>query len=758
MPFFKDLQLKWKLALSFIFIVSFFTASGSLIFFQIRSADIVEHNAVTKIQIAHDIQINSANYFFTISTIPYIDNSIEVSEAQTYLAEHSYTMISALHDLHDIPNVSSYESRIIEENFTKALEYEGRILHVYDILHSSASLPEATLDLARTQQTLYLQEMGLLNEEVSNAVDSLVKNSSEMLDITQTRTQRIFNLSIIIFILGLIGSLLVGFSFSHFTILKPIRILSDAIKKITKGDLDTHISVDSEDEIGQFSVLLNNMTSELAEFQNEMDQKVENKTKELFESRKKFETLTQTSPDCIKMFDLNGKLTYMSPSGILEHSLKNAEDAIGWDYMSSIIKEYRPVLKQAMQSALNGKTTTFEVKHDKTGGTIRDWCLMSLVPIRSDDGNVTAVFGVSRDISKSKINKEKIERLASIVETSFEGVGMVNLDQKYTYVNKSWQDMTGWTAEEVVGIKTPSILKTEHQSSEFYKRMWLTLNQGQVFNSEFINKKKDGSEFTVEQGIMPLKSSDGIITGYVGFQRDITEEKRARSEIKQLDNLKSQFITALTHVTRTPLNEIRWSLESLLSGEFNHLTDQQKTFIRRALQSEATVLRLIQNMNLALDIERKTLVINTSPTSILSLVKSVAQTFDEGFILKGVKKEVKEPRVELPNLDIDVEKIRIAISVLIDNALKYTREGGLVKISFAKTKLGVKISVEDSGIGIPVSEQTHVFDRFFRASNASIEHTDGVGLGLFIAKSIVEVHGGNVSFKSTEGKGECIQY
>jgi PAS domain S-box-containing protein len=121
----------------------------------------------------------------------------------------------------------------------------------------------------------------------------------------------------------------------------------------------------------------------------------------LRESEAKYRTLVDTSPDCIKLFDLDGKLLFLSPGGLQEHGLKSIEEAKKWDFMGSIIEEDREKFKAAFLGALEGKISTQEIRHTAEGAN-REVCLVTIAPVKSENGEVISVFGVSRDISDIK--------------------------------------------------------------------------------------------------------------------------------------------------------------------------------------------------------------------------------------------------------------------------------------------------------------------------------------------------------------------
>lgn len=195
-----------------------------------------------------------------------------------------------------------------------------------------------------------------------------------------------------------------------------------------------------------------------------------------------------------------------------------------------------------------------------------------------------------------------------------------------------------------------------------------------------------------------------------------------------------------------------------LNGDFGEIADGQKTILRHALENEGLILRLIQNMNMIMDIEAGVQMIHKSPTAISSLVLSVGKSFTAQIKLKNIKFKSIQPKKKISALKIDAEKMRMVLDIIFDNAVRYTHEGGSITARVSSTKNGVKISITDTGIGIPEAEQDNIFDRFFRASNAHSMHTDGIGLGLYLAKYVVEAHGGKIGFKSAEGKGSTFSF
>ncbi|EKD33461.1 MAG: multi-sensor hybrid histidine kinase [uncultured bacterium] len=344
--------------------------------------------------------------------------------------------------------------------------------------------------------------------------------------------------------------------------------------------------------------------------------------------------------------------------------------------------------------------------------------------------------------------KESEQKYKSYVEQSTDGIFVMKDNGEILDTNKAGEDITGISAKELRGMNLRDIMSSQDKTKEQKLNFLLDLVKNSKNQTTLTIKKDGGNNTIVDLRAVHLSPDQNL-----GFVRDITERELAIKKLRDLDLMKSRFITTLTHVSRTPLNEIRWNVESLLGGEFGNLGSEQKTFLRRALESEGAVLRLIQNMNMVLNLERGALFLDKQPASIQSMAASVNNTFTEECNLRGIKCSQEGDGASMPLVNIDPEKIRMVMEIMLDNAIRYTGENGKITLSIRKSQGDVKFSVSDTGIGIPQAEQIHIFELFFRATNAQLAHPNGVGIGLSIAKSIIEAHKGKIGFTSGEGKG-----
>jgi PAS domain S-box-containing protein len=344
--------------------------------------------------------------------------------------------------------------------------------------------------------------------------------------------------------------------------------------------------------------------------------------------------------------------------------------------------------------------------------------------------------------------------MRTIVDRAPYGIYTVDKSGDVQFVNEAMIDITGDPREQVEKF---NVLELEgYQRIGMDEKIRNVIEKNKPFYAERVKYQSHLGGKTTYRNMTGIPMHTEGVAAMV-FVEDITERIEAELQVSKLNKLKSRFINALTHVTRTPLTKVRWAVETLLSGSYGKIPDKQQVFLRQILDSNESVLRLIRNMNTTLDIERDALTLEKSPTSISSLASSAIGSHKPHCEAKGIDCNI-EAEQSLPAANVDPERIRQVLDIVIDNAERYTKKDGEITLSVEKDGEFIRVSVQDDGVGIPESEQGNVFDRFFRASNAATMHPDGVGLGLHIAKHIVKTHGGEMNFESTEGEGSTFWF
>lgn len=272
-------------------------------------------------------------------------------------------------------------------------------------------------------------------------------------------------------------------------------------------------------------------------------------------------------------------------------------------------------------------------------------------------------------------------------------------------------------------------------------------------------KNKDYNVHLYETSVVEMQrvfeSFNQMVNKIKETESRLTEElKRA----KELDQMKSEFISTASHQLRTPLSAVKWTLKMIIDGDLGKLNTEQKTFLMQGYQSNERMIRLINDLLNVARIEEKRFGYTFSLIQLEDLIENVSRDFIHAIDEKKIEFSFKKPSETLPKVQIDPSRMRLVLQNLIDNAIKYTHEKGRVTISVKHSKLYLEVSINDTGVGIPKNQQDRLFTKFFRGDNVIRMQTKGTGLGLFIVKNIIEKHGGKIWIESDENKGSTFYF
>ncbi|MFQ5457264.1 MAG: ATP-binding protein, partial [Myxococcota bacterium] len=233
--------------------------------------------------------------------------------------------------------------------------------------------------------------------------------------------------------------------------------------------------------------------------------------------------------------------------------------------------------------------------------------------------------------------------------------------------------------------------------------------------------------------------------GTVAVFHDVTEWREA-------ERTKAEFVANVSHELRTPLTSIKESTSLLLDGVLGELSDRQREFLDVTANECARLSRLVDDILEVSRIEGARLHLNRTEASLGEVAESALTTLHVNAASAEVSFSLTTPP-DLPPLLIDVDRVTQILLNLLGNAIKFTPPGGSVRVEIENHEKAAVVRVIDSGIGIPLSESERVFEKFQRVSSGRRHVAKGTGLGLFICKALVEMHGGEISLKSTPGKG-----
>jgi len=237
-----------------------------------------------------------------------------------------------------------------------------------------------------------------------------------------------------------------------------------------------------------------------------------------------------------------------------------------------------------------------------------------------------------------------------------------------------------------------------------------------------------------------------------------TRELRAtNATLRQLDKVKDEFVSIASHQLRTPLTSVKGYLSMVLEGDTGKITKTQHQLLNEAFLSSERMVRLINDFLNVSRIQTGKFIIDRAPTDLSTVVEQEIESLKPNATARNMKLVYRKPK-NFPVLNIDEGKVRQVIMNFADNAIYYSRDDSAINIKLSIESNNVVFTVKDTGIGVPESERNNLFGKFYRATNARKKRPDGTGVGLYLAKKVVDAHEGELIFESIEGKGSTFGF
>jgi PAS domain S-box-containing protein len=376
----------------------------------------------------------------------------------------------------------------------------------------------------------------------------------------------------------------------------------------------------------------------------------------------------------------------------------------------------------------------------------------SAAPVRDEHGTITDVVLIFRDVSERRKAEELSERLAAIVESSDDAIVSKNLDGIITSWNKGAERLFGYQAGEVIG-KPVSMLMPLFLKEDVHRILDRIRRDERVDHYQTRRVRKDGQIIDVSLTVSPVKDGSGRIIGASKIARDITAQKRAEAERAEADRRKDEFLAMLAHELRNPISAI--SNAARILGQ----PGMEPERVWAAEVVERQVKHLAQMMDDLLDVARIT----------RGMIQLRRQRVEAGPIVRCALDDVKPLVAERHHqmavsiepgtlwLDADPMRLQQIVANLLTNAVKYTDPGGDIALDARREADQVVITVRDTGRGIPPGELAAVFDPFTQGERSIARTEGGLGIGLNLVRSLVELHGGRVRATS-EGAGKGSEF
>ncbi|MFA6306700.1 MAG: ATP-binding protein [Patescibacteria group bacterium] len=356
--------------------------------------------------------------------------------------------------------------------------------------------------------------------------------------------------------------------------------------------------------------------------------------------------------------------------------------------------------------------------------------------------SLTAMLQKSEE-DRLKAEAEKNKTL-TIIKNFSDGLLIINEEGKIIIVNP--------VAENYLGLKSNNILKKNITSLfENLPGLKAIASDLPITADKIVKKEIEiNKNLIIEISAIKLNFKKKNI-GNLIIMHDITRGKN-------VERLKTEFVTLAAHQLRTPLTAIKWSSRALLDGDAGHIVPEQREYIEKIDISTERMIYLIKDLLNVGRLEEGQYIYKASKFKIKDAFFNVLSNIKEKIDHKKIKLDYKLPADELPSISADQEKIEIVMQNFIENAINYSFEGGLILITIERSGEKWFFKVADSGIGISEESKGRIFKKFYRSEEAFKKNTEGSGLGLFMCKNIIENHGGEIGFESAMGKGSTFYF
>lgn len=511
-------------------------------------------------------------------------------------------------------------------------------------------------------------------------------------------------------------------------------------------------------------------TAELIKANEELLQEIAQRKqaeKTLREREEFFRLLSENMTDMIAVVDRDGRRLYNSAS--YKNVLGDPEGLHGTDSFADIHPDdqdrVKAIFRQTVESGEGQRAEYRFLLHDRSVRYVESQGNV----IKDESGKVLKVVVVSRDMTERKLAESELSRLATAVEAAAEAIIITDADESIVYVNPAFEHLTGYSKDEVVGRTSRSLKQGDADLTE-YHRAWDRLKQGIAWTGALTDHRRDGSPFSAEETIAPIRDYQGSLIGFVAVIRDITERQQAEEKIHRMnEELESRvarrttelesankeleaFSYSVSHDLRAPLRAIDGFSRILLDDCSEELSDEARRLLGRVRHNTRQMGDLIDDLLAFSRLSRHALTkVETSHRDIV----------DRALI--DLREERKDRVISVKIGDLapslaDPALLKQVYLNLLSNAFKFTRdaESAEIRVQSEKMEGATVYSVRDNGVGFDSRYDDKLFGVFQRLHRA--EDYEGTGVGLAIVQRIVQRHGGRVWAKSDPGKGATFYF
>jgi PAS domain S-box-containing protein len=338
----------------------------------------------------------------------------------------------------------------------------------------------------------------------------------------------------------------------------------------------------------------------------------------------------------------------------------------------------------------------------------------------------------------SRVSIEK-ERSVAILANIADGIVAVDREGKVVLWNAAAEEITGIPQDDALGRTVPEVLQRTFE-----------VDPERAAGSRLLSIPRGGDEVWLSLSEAVMRDPLGAVAGRIFAFRDISADR-------MVEEVKSDFVAAVSHELRTPLTSIYGFAETLLRQDVLFGEEERRTFLGYIASESERLTEIVDQLLNVARLDAGDLQVVPELVDVGSVLSEVVETVGDTGAVNGHRFEVDLPEGTLA-AEADRDKVRQVFSILVENALKYSPQGGTVTIGARRKDDTVEVRVVDEGIGIPPTEQQRIFRKFYRAESTTRDGAAGTGLGLFIAKELVTAMGGRIWVDSAEGEGSSFAF
>jgi two-component system sensor histidine kinase/response regulator len=520
--------------------------------------------------------------------------------------------------------------------------------------------------------------------------------------------------------------------------------------------------------------------SQLEELNATLETRVDEQTVTIRNSEQRLLALLQHSDGLVLIVDPSGTVTYTGPT--VEKTLGyRADEMLGHRLSGFIHPDDKTTLVDVLSALRVPDTKLFglELRCRSAEGNCIDFDV-SAKNLLDDPGVAGYVFNL-RDVTLQRRDEAHIRKLSLAVEQSPAMIVIADAQGTIEYANDAYVHTTGYLREELIG-KNPRIMQSGKTTPETYREMWRMITKGREWKGEFVNRRKNGEEYTVSATISTIRKADGEVTHFLAVQEDVTEARRiaveleqyrmhleemvasrtcaldeARERAEQANRAKSEFLASMSHEIRTPMNAII-GLAHLLRMKVN--SAEQIDMLDNIAKAGGHLLSVINNVLDQAKIEAGKLILIEQNIDISSILMSVVDLLREP-AEKNAAQLFIEVGEHFSGLIGDPTRLTQCLINLANNAVRHTVGGSVtLRVSVINndaTRQLLKFEVIDTGIGIEPEVLARLFEPFEQGGSVGVT-SPSTGLGLTITRRLAELMGGEAGAESTPLAGSTFWF